>query len=310
MLSVALLSALVALAAARPHSIENIQSAGATAQDDASGSDSGLVADTMIGWALGAQPPMAFGDQAAAAGQEWVPVPVRVRWQNRAWCGAGDRCHKQEIPADAKLVNVDLFDTPAEEIQALRQKYIVTCYFSAGTYEAWRPDANKFTPSIKGLKMSDWDETWLDIRKLNELRPIMQARMDLAKMKGCHGVEPDNVDCWQNKCVPGVPGGDKGMYQSQLVFNRWLAAYAHSLGLNIGLKNNLDQVKDLVGDFDWAMNESCHIWNECALVTPFITAGKAVLATEYKGVKGQVCQKASVLRFSQKVDNRGMWLDC
>ena len=43
----------------------------------------------------------------------------------------------------------------------------------------------------------------MDIRQIDILGPIMQARLDLCKQKGFDAVEPDNVDAYQNK--PGFP---------------------------------------------------------------------------------------------------------
>lgn len=96
--------------------------------------------------------------------------------------------------------------------------------------------------------------------------PIMQKRLDLAKSKGCDGVEPDNVDAYTQK----NGGGFKITYQQQLTYNIWLAREAHARDLSIGLKNDVDQVKDLVTHFDWALNEECYEYNECDTLAPFI----------------------------------------
>ena len=37
-------------------------------------------------------------------------------------------------------------------------------------------------------------EYWLDIRRINDLAPIMQARFQMCKAKGFDGIEPDNID--------------------------------------------------------------------------------------------------------------------
>lgn len=110
-------------------------------------------------------------------------------------------------------------------------------------------------------------EWWLDIRRLDILGPIMSNRLDLAKTKGCDGVEPDNVDVYTQV----NSGGFKITYQDQLVYNRWLANEAHARNLSIGLKNDLDQIKDLVSYFDFAVNEQCWEYNECDTLQPFIT---------------------------------------
>ena len=58
---------------------------------------------------------------------------------------------------------------------------------------------------------------------------------------------------------------------------------AHARGLSIGLKNDLDQIKTLQSKFDWALNEQCNEYKECATLKPFVTAGKAVFGVEYTG---------------------------
>lgn len=51
------------------------------------------------------------------------------------------------------------------------------CYFSAGSWEDWRPDAGQFPDSVKGNNLEDWPgEKWLDIRQIDVLAPIMGAR--------------------------------------------------------------------------------------------------------------------------------------
>ena len=38
------------------------------------------------------------------------------------------------------------------------------CYFSAGSYDHNRPDADQFHDSDIGNKMDGWNEKWIDIR--------------------------------------------------------------------------------------------------------------------------------------------------
>lgn len=72
-------------------------------------------------------------------------------------------------------------------------------YFSAGSYENWRSDERDFPSSVKGNNLDGWPgEKWLDISDWATLGPIMEARLDLAVTKGCDGVEPDNVDGYDN----------------------------------------------------------------------------------------------------------------
>ena len=132
----------------------------------------------------------------------------------------------------------------------------------------------------------------LDIRGLDLLGPLMANRLDLAVSKGCDGVEPDNVDGFENQTGFHLTPAD------QLVYNRWLAAEAHQRGLSIGLKNDLDQVPELVEDYDWALNEQCFAFDECDLLRPFIQAGKAVFGVEYDGNPEAFCPQANALGFS------------
>ena len=120
----------------------------------------------------------------------------------------------------------------------------------------------------------------------------MAARLDLAAVKGCDGVEPDNVDGYTNTTGFRLSGAD------QMAFNTWLAKAAHRRGLSVGLKNDLDQIPTLVSHFDWALDEQCFQYDECDLLTTFIDAGKAVFGVEYRGESSDFCPEATRLGFS------------
>ena len=164
------------------------------------------------------------------------------------------------------MYDVDLFDNSKEAINALQNKGIkVICYFSAGSYEDWRIDEDDFPNEVKGRTLEGWeDEKWLDISKIDLIAPIMKNRLDLAVKKGCDGVEPDNVDGYLNN------NGFALTYQHQLAYNKWLAEEAHKRGLTVGLKNDLEQIPELVGYFDFALNEQCFEYDECETLLPFI----------------------------------------
>ncbi len=198
-----------------------------------------------------------------------------------------------DTSVDAWMYDLDLFDTPTHIFDELHSKgRVVVCYFSAGTWEKWRTDKDHFPSSVQGKSLEDWpDEKWLDIRQLAVLAPVMTARLDLAVEKGCDGIEPDNIDGYSNK------SGFPLTYDDQIYYNTWLADQAHIRGLSIGLKNDLNQVKDLVQIFDWALNEQCFQYNECEKLLPFVKAGKAVFGVEYEGNPDNVCPKANSMNF-------------
>jgi hypothetical protein len=192
------------------------------------------------------------------------------------------------------IYNLDLFDTPPETITALHARGVrVMCYFSAGTYEDWRPDAENFSKSALGNPLPDWPgEQWLDIRNVQFLVPLMFDRIALAAQKGCDGVDPDNVDGYANDTGFALTADD------QLAYNIFLANAAHQNGLGIGLKNDLEQIPTLVSYFDWALNEECFTYNECHLLQPFIDAGKPVFVIEYSLTPEQFCPQANALHFN------------
>lgn len=177
---------------------------------------------------------------------------------------------------DVDIYDIDLFDTDAAVITALQaQGRRVLCYFSAGSYEDWRPDAAAFEASDLGNTLSGFeDERWLDIRSSN-VQEIMYARLDLAVQKGCDGVEPDNVTAYEEDSGFSLTATD------QLAFNRHLFNAAHQRGLAVALKNDLGQIAELIDYVDLMVNEQCHEFDECNTLQPFINAGKPVLNAEY-----------------------------
>jgi hypothetical protein len=178
---------------------------------------------------------------------------------------------------DVGVYDIDLFDNDGAQIAALQaQGRHVICYFSAGSYEAFRSDADQFQPSDLGNLLEGYDdENWLDIRSANVVR-IMRDRLDMAVAKGCDGVEPDNVDGYANDSGLPLTASD------QLAYNRLIANEAHQRGLTVGLKNDLDQIPELLDYFDFALNEQCHEYDECDALAPFVEAGKAVFVAEYQ----------------------------
>ena len=192
------------------------------------------------------------------------------------------------------VYNVDLYDAAPAKIQALKAngKKII-CYLSAGSFENWRQDAGKFPAVVKGKNLDGWaGEKWLDIRRLDILMPIMEDRMDIAVHKGCDAVDPDNVDGYTNRT--GFPL----TYQHQITYNKAIMQAARARGLAVSLKNDLDQIKDLLPYFDFAVNEECFAYGECGLLKPAIDAGKPVFNIEYTGSTTNFCPKANSMGFS------------
>ncbi len=166
------------------------------------------------------------------------------------------------------------------------------CYLSVGTWENWRPDAASFPASVKGSGNGWPGEKWLDIRRIDLLGPIMTARFQMCRDKGFDAVEPDNIDGYTNSTGFPLKAADQSTY------NRWIADTVHSLGLSVGLKNDVDQVTTLQPSFDWALNEQCFQYSECGAYSAFVGAGKAVFITEYQGKFPAYCPSAIASGFS------------
>jgi endo-alpha-1,4-polygalactosaminidase (GH114 family) len=259
------------------------QGPGTGASDDPSAEGTTLAPET-----TGDPPPGSCGDPPV-----WCPTPG-TRWQ---WQLSG----VLDTTVDVDMMDIDLFDTDPRQISGLQatRGHVVVCYFSAGSHEDWRPDAGEFPPAAIGDPLDGWPgERWLDVRD-DGVRAVLAARLDLAVEKGCDGVEPDNVDGYANATGFPLTADD------QLDFNRWLSDAAHERGLSVGLKNDLEQVEELLPHFDWALNEECMAYDECDLLAPFIDAGKAVFHVEYVDdpaqgpeLAAQVCPDALARSFS------------
>jgi hypothetical protein len=181
-----------------------------------------------------------------------------------------------DTKVNATVLDIDLFNTDAATIAQLKAAgRKVVCYFSAGSAENWRADYALFQASDKGKGLDGWPgEYWLDTRSTT-VRSVMVARLDLAKQKGCDGVEPDNVDGYSNS------SGFPLTAAHQLDYNKFLATQAHARGLAVALKNDVDQVAALEPYFDFAINEQCNEYSECGVYTAFTSKNKPVFNAEY-----------------------------
>jgi hypothetical protein len=196
----------------------------------------------------------------------WEPAPG-TSWQ---W----QLTEEVDPSQDVDMYDVDLLNVTSAELASLSGKVII-CYFSAGSWEDWRDDADLFPDAALGKTLEGWDdERWIDINDAT-VRDIMLARLDYAVSIGCDGVEPDNMDGYQNRNGLGLNATE------QLAYNRFIADEAHARGLSVGLKNDLDQLEELVDWYDWALNEECHAYDECDRYEVFLSEGKAVFHVEY-----------------------------
>jgi hypothetical protein len=232
--------------------------------------------------------------QPASAVSAWVPAP-NSRWQyqlSATSTGAGTAGGITISPCKTpytggacvtpQVYDIDLYAPGGTTVNTAAVTAIhnagakAICYVDAGTWEDWRPDAGSYPASVKGSNMDGWPgEKWLDVRNTSVLLPIIEARVVKCAGGGFDAVEFDNVDGFDN------PTGFPITSAQQITFNKAIAGLAHKHNLSAGLKNDLAQVSALVSSFDFAVNEECQGYRECAELKPFLTAGKAVFQVEY-----------------------------
>ena len=203
-------------------------------------------------------------------GTWWKPTP-RTTWQivlNETIEPTGFE--------NVAVYDIDLFNTPSSTIDALHAAGIrVICYFSAGSYENWRPDANKFPKSVLGTPLDGWPgERWLNVSS-SDVRTIMTSRIELAYNKSCDGLDPDNIDGYSNDNGLGLTEEDAVDYV------KFLVQQGHSRGMAVGLKNAGEIVPNVTQIVDWEVNEQCVQYDECDTFEPFISADKPVFHIEY-----------------------------
>ena len=176
----------------------------------------------------------------------------------------------------------------------------VICYFSAGTYEPWRPDADLFANVPQGNSHYAYtQEIWVDVRS-PETAKVMANRMDMAVALGCDGVELDNVDAFSDP--------NKGLdfdQADELEYQRLLANEAHKRNLAVALKNSVETIPEVAQYFDMAINEACMAWNECGAYQAIIDAGKPVFHVEYdKKYLEDPVEKATMCESSAAINMR------
>ena len=194
---------------------------------------------------------------------------------------------KLDTGVAAGIYDLDMFDTPAAVVAKLHgMGRRVVCYVDVGTWENWRPDAKEFPKRVLGNKDGHWKgERWLDVRATSVLEPIMAHRLDLCKKKGFDGVDPDNLDGYQNNT--GFPL----TYREQLIYDSWVAKAAHDRGLTAAQKGDDGQVGDLVKVFDFAVVEQCFAQGWCKKFDLYTNANRLVVDVEYYKNENRFLQK-------------------
>jgi endo-alpha-1,4-polygalactosaminidase (GH114 family) len=209
---------------------------------------------------------------------------------------------------NADVIDIDAFSATADLVANLKaQGKTVIAYLSVGSVENYRPDTNEFPESIIGNDYEGYpDEKWLDIRQIELLAPIMEARFNMIKNKGFDGIEPDNMNGYQNNTGFNISEEDA------IVYSRWLIEQAHSRQLSIGQKNAEELIPILFDEFDWVLAEDAFVDDFYEELSPFISVGKAVFLVEYTDIissenfQTQICPEAISRNYSAVLKNRDL----
>ena len=193
----------------------------------------------------------------------------------------------------ARFFSIDVSKS-AKTVRALQRRgRRVACYVNAGAWENFRGDKDAFPPEVLGARYEGFpEERWLDIRRIDLLAPVLRARIDTCRAKGFDGVDPDNLNGFENETGFPLTADD------QLRFNVWLANEVHARGLSVGLKNDGAQAGVLAPYFDWVIVESCIEQGNCGDYAPFTRARKAIFAIEYRRPTRRACAQAKRRKIS------------
>ncbi|KAJ3489146.1 hypothetical protein NLG97_g6058 [Lecanicillium saksenae] len=210
----------------------------------------------------------------AAAPDVWQP-PVGEAWQIVIRAPL-DMSRKLE--PDVAIWDIDLFDNPASTIKQLHDGGSkVICYFSAGSFEKWRPDNTSFPEEDIGNPLEDWEKEWYVNVRSQAIRDVMVNRIQLAKDKGCDAIDPDNVDLYD------ADNGFEIKPEEAAEYLNFLAKAASDRGMSTGLKNAPGIVSSVIDNTHFVVNEECANPDNanCADYKPYIAADKPVFQIQY-----------------------------
>ena len=125
------------------------------------------------------------------------------------------------------------------------------CYVDAGTWEDFRPDAGPTPPRSRACPTDGPASGGSTSGPPASCCRSSPPGWPSAQAAGFDAVDFDNVDGYENDTGFPLTAAE------QLTFNEDLAAIAHAYGLSVGLKNDTDQLGQLEGTFDFAINEQC-----------------------------------------------------
>lgn len=234
-------------------------------------------------------PPNNEDDQA-----RWIPA------QGLSWQYQLDGVINTQVDADVYTIDLSYARSDVEEIKALNK--FAVCSFSAGTNEDFRFDSADIPDAIQGEFYDEFgSERVLNIRALESLKPIMEARLDDCVDKGFDGVLLEKVSLFDHTSI-AERGTSFNIEQAENVrYIQWFAAEAHKRGLALGLKDGVGLVNRVLDDIDFMVADSCFASDWCADAAVVTDANKPVFMVEFAENQVELeamCQTANTYQFS------------
>jgi len=143
--------------------------------------------------------------------------------------------------------------------------------------------------------MPKWKgEHYLNLRSPTVWR-FMQTRIRMAYDKGCDGIDPDNLDPFNDDFDRG--GGFKPPLTTEDAINymKKFSAEAQRYGMAVGMKNAETILPNITDYIHFAVNEECSTYEEgCKQYGRMIEQGKPVFHFEYVAPQAKTYGKPSI----------------
>jgi hypothetical protein len=235
------------------------------------------------------------GASSAGGSAAFSPAPG-VRWQAQLQ-------GELDSTLDVDFFYLDPDNLADGELPALRAAgRRVGCYFSAGSFEPWRDDADQFPGAVLGNELAGYpDERWLDVRD-ETVRAIMAARVERLAALACDALLPANLEAYESDSGFALTRDD------ELDYARFLADAIHAQGLSAGLSAGDELIGDAMAEFDWGLGIDCLADGECAGYQALRASGKAMLLIEFgdESDAPAVCASAERLGFDALIKQPGL----
>ena len=101
------------------------------------------------------------------------------------------RGHRRDRPRRRRAIrrrcstSISSLRTPPPSVVCTPKAIAVICYMETGAWESYRPDASRYPEEVLGNHVEGFpEERFVDIRQVDVLLPILEARLDTRRFEG------------------------------------------------------------------------------------------------------------------------------